>query len=148
MYNDCGQAADRLRIDPKGLREVRTILVVEDDDTILTVLKTALKRQGYETLEARTAEEARKVCDGHIGNLDLLVTNVMLPRESGPEFASDVSATDPKLKIIFVSGTPMEGWSEAEFKAMAKLPAGSYAFIAKPFKPQELIRKIEELLQK
>jgi DNA-binding NtrC family response regulator len=126
---------------------VPTILLVEEDDTILAIFKTALSRRGYETLEAITPEEAKRLCNRHMGKLDLLITNVMHRRTSGPEFASELSAADPKLKTIFVSRRPMEGWYDAEFRALSKLPVGSYAFLAKPFNLQDLVGKVDELLK-
>jgi response regulator RpfG family c-di-GMP phosphodiesterase len=93
-----------------------------------------------------TPADARRICDGNPERVDLLIANVVLPVESGPKFACELIAVDPHLKILFSSGTPMAHWPQPDFQAMATLPAGSYSFLANPFKAEELVRKVHELI--
>jgi DNA-binding NtrC family response regulator len=126
---------------------VPIILILEDIPTVRAVFRSALERRGDTILEAATADEARTTCNEYCGRLDLLIADVVLPAsQSGPQFAVDMIAADPHLKVLFSSGTEMAYWSAPDFQAMAKLPVGSYSFLAKPFRAEELERKVEELL--
>ena len=124
-----------------------TILVLEDIETVRTLFRSVLQRSGFEVLEAETIDEALDRQQNHSVPIHLLIANVVLPgRASGTQAAIELRERLPDLKILFASGMPQEGWGQKDLQNMAKLPTGSYSFIAKPFLPTILIQKIRELL--
>src|SRR5437868_4384645 len=126
---------------------METILVLEDIDAVKKVFRSVLQHNGFEVLEAETIDEALDRQQNHSGPIHLLIANVVLPgRASGTQAALELRERLPDLKILFSSGTPEEGWSQSDFENMAKLPTGSYSFVAKPFLPIILMQKIRELL--
>ena len=126
---------------------MKTILVLEDIETVRTLFRLVLQRSGFEVLEGKTIDEALDCQNTHSGPIHLLIANVALPgRASGTQAAIELQERLPDLKVLFCSGTPQEGWGQADLQNMAKLPTGSYSFIAKPFLPTILVQKIEELL--
>ena len=116
-----------------------TILLVEDEDTVREVVSEMLKRSGYAVVEARDAEEAMAVLEDVRFSFDLLLTDLVLPKMSGPEFAKIYSTRCPQGKILFVSGYPADTIAEHGL-------SGKGAFLAKPFRRRDLDRKLHELL--
>ena len=118
-----------------------TILLVEDEDAVRGAVSRMLKRSGYSVVEARDAEEGMALLDQGEPRFDLLVTDLVLPKMSGPELARIYSDRCPKGKILFVSGYPADRVTEPGFP-------GDGAFLAKPFRRQDLNRKLKELLDR
>lgn len=81
-----------------------TILLVEDDDTIRELLKRVLQRDGFQVLTATSGEEAESLATA--SPVDLLVCDVCLPGVSGPVLAHRLSATQPELRTLLMSGDP------------------------------------------
>src|SRR5205823_11913606 len=75
-----------------------TILLVDDDDQVRAVTRAILRRSGYEVLDARGSEDALTHAAKHSGRIDLLLTDVVMPRMSGPELAKKVAELRPNLK--------------------------------------------------
>src|SRR5882672_10735666 len=126
---------------------METSLVLEDIETVKTVFRLVLRRNGFEVLEAETIDEALECQEKHSGPIHLLVANVVLPgRASGTQAAIELRERLPNLKILFASGTPVEGWTQTDVQNLAKLLTGSYSFVAKPFLPTILVQRIRELL--
>lgn len=106
-----------------------------------------LEQLGYTVLEAAAPYEPSSIAGTRREPVDLLITNVALPgSKSGPRFAAELMAFNRRLKVLFSSTTPMAQWSDEDFQAMAKMPVGSYSFLAKPFRAEELALKLEQLL--
>jgi len=126
---------------------METVLVLEDIDAVKKVFRAVLQANGFEVLEAETIDEALECQKNHSGPIHLLIANVQLPgRASGTQAAVELRERLPHLKILFCSGTPEEGFDQTDLQNMAKLPTGSYSFVAKPFLPTILVQKIRELL--
>jgi PAS domain S-box-containing protein len=85
-------------------RGAETILVVEDDQAVRTLLTRVLGNLGYKILSAASPREAMVVCDGHPGAFDLLITDLVMPEISGSELASRLRAARPGMKVLFISG--------------------------------------------
>lgn len=103
-----------------------TVLVVEDEATVRRTAVRILKKAGYHVLAAAGAAEARTRFAHH--DIDVMITDVMMPGESGPELARAMSAAEPNLKVGFMSGyVPEHG-----------VTFGGGPFVQKPFTPQEL----------
>jgi signal transduction histidine kinase/CheY-like chemotaxis protein len=83
-----------------------TILVVEDEDTVRTLVQRILERNGYRVLTAATGAEALAVAAQHSGEIALALTDVVMPGMSGRDFADQVTAATPELKVVFMSGYP------------------------------------------
>jgi PAS domain S-box-containing protein len=128
-----GAAAPLAR--PAGGSEA--VLVVEDDAAIRALVRRALVRGGYRVAEAGTADEALAAAEG--GRLDLLVTDVILPGRNGCELAEELGRRRPGLRTLFMSGYAARHSGEP-------LVPENAPFLAKPFKPEDLLRKVREVL--
>jgi PAS domain S-box-containing protein len=122
---------------PHGLG---TILVAEDADDVRTLTRTILESQGYTVLEARDGEEALTIAERQSGTIDLLVTDVIMPRMNGRELAERLVARRPGLRVLYLSG-----YAEDPGGNRTPLVEGA-AFLGKPFKPVALARKVSETL--
>jgi PAS domain S-box-containing protein len=88
-----------------------TILLVEDDEKVRKLIRQMLLQQGYKVLEARDGLEAVDVAGKHDGPVDLLLTDVVMPRMGGEELAEQVVALRPDIEVVFMSGYPGGGTS-------------------------------------
>ncbi len=125
-------------LDPETSLE--TILVVEDEAGIRALVRKILRRQGYVVLEASNGDDALKICAGHKGKIDLLVTDVMMPRMSGRELADRLTALRPDLRVLYVSG-----YTDDAMLGSGSFPSGT-AFLQKPFTLGSLLGKVREVL--
>ena len=116
-----------------------TILVVEDDDLVRSMTVRLLRRSGYDTLDAATAEDAEARAHAHGPGVDLLLADVGLPRIGGPDLATRLTERWPALKVLFMSGLGLEAILEQG------VPIGA-ALLEKPFAPLTLIDRIDALL--
>lgn len=133
-------ADDNKRLVRQGSRGSETILVAEDEAGVRSVTVRALRRWGYFVLEAADAAEAMQVCDTHLGPIDLLLTDIVLPGMRGPELAEALWARRPDLKVIFMSG-----YTDDVIARHSELQPGT-AFLEKPFTPDVLTRTVREVL--
>ena len=121
---------------PGARRGSETILFVEDEEAVRAVGVRALTGLGYRVLAARDGEEALQTASAHAGAIDLVVTDMVLPRLDGAELARRLAAARPGLKFLFTSG-----YSD-------RLPPSiAAAFLPKPYTPTELGRRITEVLR-
>ena len=117
-----------------------TVLVVEDEMEVLRLVETALHYRAYPVLAAATAAEALSLCGSRLGDIDLLLTDMVLPDRSGPELARELRNRRPGLKVLYMSGYG-QFHGEETFVDQA-----DRAFLQKPFTPEELTEKIQILL--
>lgn len=116
------------------------VLLVEDEDVVRSFAVRALKRQGYEVLEATTGVEALEVLQKVDWKVDIVVSDVVMPEMDGPTLLKRLRAKNPDIKIIFVSGYPNEAFEES-------LGSGQqFAFLPKPFSLPQLAAKVKEEL--
>jgi DNA-binding response OmpR family regulator len=102
--------------------------------------------RGYKVLEAATGQEAIEACGRFDGLIDLMLCDVTLPDVSGQKLALELVKSHPETSILFVSGIPQDGWSNAELHDFRQLPPGSADSLEKPFRPAALEAKVEDLL--
>ena len=127
---------------------MKTILVLEDDPSNLLAFSALLCSAGYKVLEATTGKEAIEAENGHEGDLDLLVADVNVPEPSGTAVALQLGSSHLGMSVLFVSGTPMDAWSNTDLDNFRQLPRDRVDFIEKPFWPMTFLGKISELIEK
>ena len=119
-----------------------TILLVEDEPSILKLTTTMLERQGYIVLAAHTPGEAIRLAAEHAGQIDLLMTDVIMPEMNGRDLAKNLLGCYPDLKRLFMSG-----YTANVIAHHGALDAG-VSFIQKPFSVKELAAKVRETLDR
>ncbi|HEX6273578.1 MAG TPA: response regulator [Polyangiaceae bacterium] len=117
-----------------------TILLVEDDDAVRQVTARMLKARGYTVYEARGADEARSLCGEHGAELDLLLTDIVMPQTSGPKLAEELVARLPRLRVLYMSG--YSGAAVARHGAIAE----GVSYLEKPFTASSLTAKVRDAL--
>lgn len=129
--------------DPKGAGvpgNGRTVLLVDDDMSVSGLAEATLTAQGYKVLSAQNSDQALRMSDEHPGPIHLLITDqVMPPFMSGQELATCLRLMRPDLKVLYISG-----YGAAD--VVADEVGDSFAdFLAKPFSPENLVRKADAL---
>jgi CheY-like chemotaxis protein len=120
-----------------GGASVETVLLVEDQKQLRRAVSTLLDRTGYRVLTTGGPEEALEVAEQHA--VDLLLTDVSMPAMSGPELADRLRAINPGLRVLYMSGYASEALRQVDADA-------ELHFIAKPFTPDELLKKLRHTL--
>jgi two-component system cell cycle sensor histidine kinase/response regulator CckA len=122
------------------MRHPVTILLVENGEILRPLLCEILKREGYEVLAAKNADEALSIWDRHPGQIDLIVTDVVMPGLSGKDLVEHLRSLRPELKAIYMSGF------ESSVITAGNKFGSEVAFLQKPFRPAELSQKVREIL--
>lgn len=118
----------------------KTILLVEDEPAVLKLMYKTLEESGYHVVTAANSKEGLKLARDLADDLDMLVTDVVMPGISGLDLANRITSEIPALPILMVSGYTAD---HAEIRQIAELP---YYFMQKPFQPDDLINKVNEIL--
>jgi len=117
-----------------------TVLVVEDDLRVLSLVRAALQNHGYIVLAAEDGAEGLQCLESHAGPVDLLITDVVMPKMNGRELADRATTLHPEMRVIFTSGyTGNVIFREGFLEHGAE-------FLPKPFTPQALMRRIRAVL--
>jgi two-component system cell cycle sensor histidine kinase/response regulator CckA len=138
------QAARRDTVAVEAARDltgIGTILLVEDEDAVRLFGARALRNKGYEVLEARSGEEALELISGHARSIDLLITDVVMPRMDGPALIRAVREHWPMMKVIYISG-----YAEDAFRKRLD-ETGAINFLPKPFSLKQLAGKVKEVME-
>ena len=98
-----GRKAERPLEKPKDLTGRGTVLLVEDEDAVRSFAARALGQRGYRVLEATTGSK-RSTSSSHHGDVDLVVSDVVMPEMDGPTLCEELRRERPDLKVIFISG--------------------------------------------
>ncbi len=134
-----GAAPRRLPAAVRGGDEV--VLLVEDNPSVLGVLRRALNERGYQVLAAESAEQALRIADDRAAErIDLLVTDIVLANRSGLDLVRLLRERRPGLAALLVSG-----YASADVR-LDTLGAGPTSLLTKPFPPSELLERVDELL--
>ena len=131
---------DRSRlVVPERPRGSATILIVDDDEELRRFMSRILERNGYRVVEADSAERALQVVDEFEDTFDLLVSDVVMGEMSGRDLAKSLQTQEPGLAVLLVSGT-------AKRSILEDLNTGASDFLAKPFKPSDLVDRVHDIL--
>lgn len=125
---------------PRGCGE--TVLLVEDEWTLLEMTRKMLEVQGYTVLAANAPVEAIRLVEEHAGAIDLLMTDVVMPGMNGRDLAERIRPTRPAMKCLFISGYT------ANVIAHHGVLDEGVQFIQKPFSIKELATKVRAVLEK
>jgi hypothetical protein len=131
---------------PSGLEKAQpvggpeTILLVEDAEALRVMVQELLEAAGYRVVQAPDPEAAMLAAEAHEAPIDLLLTDVIMPRMSGPELASMLRATKPRARVLYMSGYTAEA-----IGAKGVLKPGT-RLLRKPFSASDLLRKVREAL--
>jgi PAS domain S-box-containing protein len=123
-------------------RGQETVLLVEDDEALRSVTAEMLQQCGYAVLDCANGAAAESLLATYVGVIHLLLTDVVMPGQGGPEVAECVLALRPGTKVLFVSG-----YSGGDLAGQRVLPPDS-ALLQKPFTIGEMARKVRETLDR
>jgi two-component system cell cycle sensor histidine kinase/response regulator CckA len=119
-----------------------TILLVEDEEVLRGLNARGLTSRGYTVLQAANGAEAIEAFDRHPGQIDLVVSDVVMPEMDGPTLLTKLRRRNANVKIVFVSGYAEEAFEK-------HLPEGEkYSFLAKPFTLKQLLGAVKEMTGK
>jgi len=120
----------------------KTILIVEDEELVRGAVRASLERLGYHVLCASDGDQAGMVARGHEGKIDLLLTDAIMPRQTGRAIADQLQSQRPEIAIVFMSGC-----TQGAIVHHGVLDEG-IDFLEKPFTQTALVRKIRQVLDR
>ena len=117
------------------------LLLVEDDPSLRALIVSVLEDGGYEVLQASNGLDAIELAERHRGQIDLLLTDIVMPGLSGPELAQRLRGLRPGLEVLFLSG-----YNDSRLVSRGVKQANVNLLI-KPFTPAELVGRVHDLLE-
>lgn len=117
----------------------KTILLVDDEQSVRSIVVKILRRANYNVLEAENGEAALRISDAHQGKIDIVITDMFMPGLRGPEVVQSLAPRRPGLRALFMSG-----YTDQDQRT--GVPAGAN-FLHKPFSGKELAAAVEEVLK-
>ena len=127
-------------IEDEPVRGTETVLLVEDEEAILQLGESILKRYGYTVLSSRNPLVALSIAQQYQGQIDLLMTDVVMPQMNGRELRDRITALRPGIKALFMSGY------SADLIANHGIIDESIQFLQKPFSVKAMAAKVREVL--
>ncbi len=119
-----------------------TILVVDDEDALREVTRRMLTRSGYTVLTAASGAAGDRVASSHVGPIDLLLTDVIMPKMQGPTVAKEVRKVRPDIRVLFMSGH-----AQPVLEAEAVLGT-DFLLLEKPFDQAILLESVRKVLDR
>jgi CheY-like chemotaxis protein len=117
-----------------------TVLVVEDEEALREVACRIMSRHGYDVLQAASGAEALRVAESHPGRIDLLLTDVIMPRMLGKEVAERIIRLRPEIRVLYMSG-----YAHPVLASQGTLEEG-VILVEKPFSEANLLEKVHEVM--
>ena len=114
-----------------------TILLVEDESALRELTREALLAEGYEVLEAPNGNEALALCRSYSGRIDLMITDVVMPKMGGDDLARQITKLHPEVRVLFTSGYSATSVVETVENA---------SFLQKPYRFRDLAERIRHIL--
>jgi PAS domain S-box-containing protein len=118
-----------------------TILVVEDERAVRTMTRLILERAGYNVVEAAEPDEAREIFRSCASDIDLMISDVVMPGAHGPALFKQLVVDHPSLRVLYMSG-----YTDDEIIRAGRLEGGEN-FMEKPFTSQRLLERVREILE-
>ena len=122
-------------------RGTGTIALVEDEEQLRVLLRRILKRAGYDVIDAANGIEGLRLFKDHPGPIDLLLTDVMMPRMTGPQMVAELRPLRPGLRVLYMSG-----YTDGAITPQGELQA-NVKFLQKPVIPDTLLQKVREVIE-
>ena len=135
------KAEEKAEAKPADLTGKGTVLLVEDEEAVRAFASRALTSRGYTVLSADSGESALKVIEEHDGDLDLVISDVVMPEMDGPTLLKELRKRDINTRIIFISG-----YAEDAFKKNLEQDQ-TFAFLPKPFSLKQLAETVKGVLE-
>ena len=120
---------------------MKTLLLVDDEGAVLSIVGDALTHMGYEVLAAGGGAQALQIEATHPGPIDLLITDIVMPDVSGPDLARTFAGRRPHAKVLYMSGFTTVDFNHHRIAVDPRVP-----ILAKPFSLDALQRKVSEIL--
>jgi two-component system, cell cycle sensor histidine kinase and response regulator CckA len=127
-------------VQSERVRSGETILLVEDEPAVRKLARRALESHGFRILEAESGAEALEICETRSAEVDMLLTDVVMPHMSGVELAARLTETRPSLRVLYMSG-----YTEDALGQRGVLSPET-AFLNKPFTPASLREAVRAVL--
>ena len=129
------------KAEPTVTRGSGVVLLAEDDRAVRRLMSNELRRRGFTVLEARHGGEALEICQSYPGEIDVLLTDVVMPTMNGVDLAAAVTPMRPQTAVLFMSGHP-------ERAGVGLDPQGAQAanLIMKPFTPDAVVARINDVV--
>ncbi|WP_168464459.1 ATP-binding protein [Wolbachia endosymbiont of Ctenocephalides felis wCfeT] len=124
------------------VRSTGTILLIEDEDSVREFTTKALKRKGFNVIEASVGSRALEIISKKSQHIDIIITDVIMPEFSGPEIVKKALVLRPNVNVIFISG-----YTEDAFLKNDDINIADFHFLPKPFTLNELGNKVQSVLQ-
>ncbi len=118
-----------------------TILLVDDEPQVVTLVREMLTREGYTVHGVTSGQEALDMIQANAGNIDLLLTDIVMPDLNGRELADRLKPLRPRMKVLYMSGFMKETILKYYGISITGIP-----FLQKPFTRETLARKVREVL--
>ncbi len=135
-----GARADITGEQTRDLTGAGTLLLVEDEDPVRLFSARALRNKGYKVIEAKSGEAALEIITAGTEKVELLITDVVMPRMDGPNLVKQVRELHPDMKVIFISG-----YTEDAFRKRLDRDSDIH-FLPKPFSLKQLAGKVKEVM--
>ncbi len=142
--HEAGQEAepDQAISEKRDLTGAGRVMLVEDEDAVRMFGARALRNKGYTVVEAASGDEAIELLtNGEAGDIDVLVSDVVMPGMDGPTMIRQVRETHPDMKVVFISG-----YTEDSFRNRLGVSEDIH-FLPKPFTLQQLATKVKEMME-
>jgi CheY-like chemotaxis protein len=123
----------------------KTILLVDDEPVVLEVATRILEHAGFSVMTAGDGRQALDLCEGSVEPIDMLLTDIKMPRMNGVELAACIADHRPGVPIMFMSGDACG--SDVKNLLISRPRMDGYAIVNKPFTPHQLVSAVEKLLR-
>jgi len=130
----------RVKTEKHAKGGTETVLLVEDDDTVRELAEVILTGQGYRVIAAESPKKAEEIAMKRAQEIDLVLTDVIMPAMSGRELVKKLLARNAKMRVLYMSG-----YTDNVIAEGGVLEEG-LAFLQKPFTPRALMQKVREVL--
>ena len=125
---------------PRAAKHTGCVLIVEDEPFVLELAHRTLRNAGHQVLVAKDGREALQVFANHIGQIDLVVSDIVMPHLGGPELADELHRLQPNLRVLFISGYARESLD------LGPRTQHRIAFLHKPFTTSQLTEQVGNML--